>query len=280
VQGATKALIAIRFGEPSRQLFGLYQPAAGDEKRNHCVLLCNPFGQEAIRCHRLFRVLGDRLARSGFDVFRFDYFATGDSDGDDVEGDVDVWVEDVKRANEEVLRLSGHGGCSWFGLRLGATMAALASINVSPPPKRLVLWDPVIDGTAYLSELARAHRAELKFLHGTSINKPARRLADESGADTTSEALGFPLPTKLRDQIQVLSIAKFDVNPASGLSVISSTESREFEALVPNLEQRAAGVRMIKLSTRIVWASDEAMNTAIVPTEALHSIAEALSTQQ
>ena len=158
-------------------------------------------------------------------------------------------------------------------------MAALASINVSIPPKRLVLWNPVIDGVAYLSELASAHNAELKSLHGTSKNEPAGKVADESTSDATSEALGFPLPPKLRDQIRALSESTFGINPVSELSVINSTDSREFDTLMPRLEQRAAGVRMTRLSTRIVWASDEAMNTAIVPAEALHSIVEALSTE-
>jgi hypothetical protein len=58
--------------------------AADPAARAGCaVLLCNPFGQEALRSQRGFRVLADRFARTGCATLGFDYFGTGDSDGDD-----------------------------------------------------------------------------------------------------------------------------------------------------------------------------------------------------
>jgi hypothetical protein len=78
-------------------LLGQYQAAApaaaaraqeGLDAPGAAVLLCNPFGQEAIRCHRAFRLLSARLASSGIPSLRFDYFGTGDSPGNDGEGDL------------------------------------------------------------------------------------------------------------------------------------------------------------------------------------------------
>src|SRR6185369_16185836 len=101
------ALTPLRFGASARRLFGLYQPPSAGTGNAQCVVLCNPFGQEAIRSHRLLRVLGDRLARAGFAVLRFDYSGTGDSDGDDSEADLGRWVEDVLSADAEARRASG-----------------------------------------------------------------------------------------------------------------------------------------------------------------------------
>ena len=48
----------VRFGAAPAGLVGMFHPA--DNGATHpAVLLLNPFGQEAIRCHRLYRVLAD-----------------------------------------------------------------------------------------------------------------------------------------------------------------------------------------------------------------------------
>ena len=73
----------IQFGPADRRLFGLLQPAQGNATRTG-VVLCNPMGQEAVRVHRMYRVLADRLNRAGLHVLRFDWFGSGDSAGDAV----------------------------------------------------------------------------------------------------------------------------------------------------------------------------------------------------
>ncbi len=71
---------AIHFGTSGRELFGIYHAAEVVSPSRPAVLLCNPFGQEAVRAHRIYRILAERLARAGHNVMRFDYYATGDSD--------------------------------------------------------------------------------------------------------------------------------------------------------------------------------------------------------
>jgi uncharacterized protein len=95
-------VIPLRFGSPQRELFGmLHRPERGTTGTG--VLVCNPFGQEAVRSHRLFRVMAERLARSGRSVMRFDYFGTGDSAGDEDDADLDAWQHDILRAHAELV---------------------------------------------------------------------------------------------------------------------------------------------------------------------------------
>ena len=63
-----------------RQLAALYHPPTSAD-RGRAVLILNPLGQEAVRAHRLLRVLADRLARLGVHVLRFDFHGCGDSAG-------------------------------------------------------------------------------------------------------------------------------------------------------------------------------------------------------
>src|SRR5690606_6529681 len=124
------------------------------------ALLCNPFGQEAVRAHRIFVVLADRLARQGVSVLRFDYHGTGDSPGDDDVGDLEGWAADILSAQAWLDEAARPSRRVWIGLRLGALLAAMASGGARPGATidSLILWEPVIDGSAYLRELAEADR--------------------------------------------------------------------------------------------------------------------------
>ena len=257
----------LRFGAPPRALFGLHVPPAGED-RGHAALICNPFGQEAIRCQRMMRVLGERLARAGCHVLRFDYLGTGDSDGDDGQGDLEAWTGDVLRASEEMIRRSGCARASWFGLRLGGTLAALAAARAPRPPHRLVLWDPVVHGKAYLEELARLHAAEVA--NEASVVEP------RSPAASTGEALGFPIGARLAAQLASLRPESFAATRAARVALLHASAAPGAAELRSELEASSVAVDASILDTEVVWASDEAMNTAIVPAEALAAIVAAI----
>ena len=74
------------FGSSERPLYGVHHPPRERGPRESGVVLCYPMGQEYMRSHRAFRQLANLLTRKGHHVFRFDYFATGDSSGASGEG--------------------------------------------------------------------------------------------------------------------------------------------------------------------------------------------------
>jgi exosortase A-associated hydrolase 2 len=271
-------LIPIRFGSAERQLFGIYQAPSGSAARTECAVLCNPFGQEAIRSHRLFRILAERLARSGFHVLRFDYFATGDSAGDDHDADIDGWVNDVLLANEEIISRSNCRHVSWFGLKLGASIAALAATRVGRPPIRLILWDPIVSGSDYLQELADAHIAGLKEAFGIrwEIESGLREMVMQ---ESQCESMGFPLSPKLKEQLRVLSASSLASLKAAHVTLLSDSSSKT-AALRQYLAANGVSVNIAAITSQIYWASDEAMNSPIVPADALQAIIAAFLEQK
>jgi uncharacterized protein len=263
----------IRFGAASRQLFGLYQEPLAHAARGESILLCNPFGQEAIRSHRLFKVLADRLCRDGFHVLRFDYFGTGDSAGSDDEVSIAGFVADLLLADGELLRRSSCTHRSWIGLRLGATVAAIASANIAVAPQRLVLWEPVINGAAYLAELEYAHDVALEDAYGSRCSTDTelkRHFARESG----NEALGFPLTQKLRQELNSLSLDAFANTKTSIVDIFANESmSGSMGDLSKRLTARGIEVRSELIAEPIIWTADEMMNAATVPGEVLQRIA-------
>jgi amino acid adenylation domain-containing protein len=268
--------VPIRFGAPGHELVGLYQWPSGEQDRRECCVLCNPFGQEAVRSHRVFRILADRLSRAGFHVLRFDYFGTGDSAGADEEGNLAVWTEDILRASDEIVRRSGSSRVVWFGLRLGASLAALASRSAARPPGRLVLWDPVTNGSAYLAELADGHvnaRKEAFGLRWESESR-VRALAME---EARSEALGYPLTPALKAELGALSPASFRGARAERVTLVGARAGSAWTGLANLLISGGVEVRTRAIESDIAWFMNDMLNDSLIPPDDLRSLVAALS---
>lgn len=262
-------MLAFRFGPANQQLYGcLHQPAAG-VSRQHGVLLCNPFGQEAIRGQRLVRILAERLSRQGFHVLRFDYFGTGDSDGDDTEGSLEQWARDIQLADLELRRRVGSAPVSWVGFRLGATLAAIASRSATIAPERLVLWEPVVNGSAYIEEMHTAHLQVLK-LDYLSRWVDGSQFAQFIGSTAGSEVLGYPMTAQLRTAFSAISpVAIADARAGRGF-VFDIKGSAGCAMGVGNNFRRTA------IDGAIEWATIEAPSSAIVSNEGISLIMDCL----
>ena len=268
--------VPIRFGPPGRELFGLYQPPSGGQDRRECCVLCNPFGQEAVRSHRVFRILADRLSRAGLHVLRFDYLGTGDSAGADEEGSLAVWTEDVVRASDEIVRRSSSSQVAWLGLRLGATLAALASRNAARPPRRLVLWDPVTDGAAYVAELAEAHVAARKEAFGLRWEAESR-LRAQALEEAKSESLGYPLTPDFTAQLGALGPASFRGARAGRVTLVGARAGDAWAGLAEQLAAGGAAVATRTTASDVVWLLNDMLNDSLIPPDDIRSLVAALS---
>ncbi len=116
------------------------------------VVLCQPFGREAMWVHKGWRVLADELAAAGSPTLRFDYAGTGDSAGEAEDGEqLEQWLRSIRSAVAYLKRTTGVTQVALCGLRLGATLAALVAAEEGID--ELVLLAPVASGRQYLREL-------------------------------------------------------------------------------------------------------------------------------
>jgi uncharacterized protein len=137
------------------RLFALHRPAASPLRA--AVLVCAPFFHEQILSYRLLSQVTEKLAALGIASLRFDYRGAGDSDGDGREFSLDAANDDTERAYETLRALAPRVPIIAFGARAGAWPAATLAVQHG---LRLWLWQPVVDGAAWLAELRRLDEAE------------------------------------------------------------------------------------------------------------------------
>jgi alpha/beta superfamily hydrolase len=241
----------------------LYQPARAGAEAGRAVVLCNPFGQEAIRAHRFFRILSQRLATAGVDVLRFDYFGTGDSAGDDAQFDLEGAVLDTLAAAELLRGLGGARHLVFAGLRLGAAIAALAAREASSAGTRLALIEPVVDGVAYLRSLDQAHARTLAQIYGARwrVDRALRELLAPAGPNM--EALGFELGVALRGQLAGFPpTAAFWQHIGIDMLLLSQDERLCAEWARWQADGR---LEVAHVEGAIDWTTNSALNTSLVP---------------
>lgn len=251
-------------GEPDQRLLATLHLPDRSRPRTTGVLLCNPFGEEAARAHRLYRVLATQLERAGYPTLRFDYSHTGDSAGDSRAATLDAWLRDITTAATELQTTTGVRRIALVGMRLGATLAALAAGRDGLRVRHAVLWDPVIDGRSYLNELTTQHTEYMQSeIEGWVVTpSPTARPA---------EALGHPIPPALADQIAAIDLERTGVT-ADHVTVITTTSlepgpQRFVARLLP-----AQAPRHLTIDADAAWNSDAAVNASVVPMTVLRAI--------
>lgn len=266
-----------------RRLAALYHPPTSAD-RGRAVLILNPLGQEAVRAHRLLRVLADRLARLGVHVLRFDFHGCGDSSGDDLDGEMKGWQLDALAAHQALRRRSGVDAIGWLGIRLGFAVgwqaaarfagghdARLALLTEGPPPDRLIGWDPVVQGQGYLDVLWEDHRAALRRAFSLPTVPDAQLRRQKSEADL-SEAMGFALSPRLVRHIRALDTQDWQTVPVAHLAALQANGALPWPEA-----KRPASLTLVPVDVDFDWTSEEALNTPLVPDAALKRLLPWLS---
>lgn len=238
------------------------------------AVLCNPFGEEALRAHRIYRVLARRLAQSGVPALRFDYAGSGDSFGESTDASLDQWTGDVREAVEELRRQTRAPECVLFGLRLGGSIAALSARKAEV--ERVVQWDPVIEGETYLLELAVSHARYLESELGKAPGSLQPRVPPR-------EALGHPLNEAMLRELRALALGGVAEpnapvsNEQRRLTVLWTGElTAEADTYRTHVEGLPGGSWM-NVASSTPWNSDAALNSAVVPMDVIDAVVECIS---
>ncbi|MBK3733395.1 alpha/beta fold hydrolase [Azospirillum brasilense] len=190
--------------------FGWLHSAAG----RRGVVLCAPYGSEALATHRPWRGFAQALAAAGLPVLRFDYPGTGNSAGDeDDPARLEAWLDGIRAAAAHLRAVAGVEEVALVGLRLGGLLAAAAARRAAADA--LVLLSPSPPGRAFLQEL----RAVALLADRPAGAPPA---VGPEGIDSA----GFRLTLETAEALRGLDLARLTEAPAPRVLILDRPEGR------------------------------------------------------
>lgn len=241
-------------------LYGCYHEPRPYRKRHCGVILCPPLWYEYVNAHRAYRQLAVRLCTAGFPVLQFDYYGSGDSGGDDEKLGIAQCLADISAAIEEMRRRSGLTTVYLVGLRMGGTLSMMSGAERGDVAG-LVLWDPIVDGRAYIREAKTVHRERLGYA------PPRLKRGLRNGQHI--EVLGFLVTGLFCSDLERIRLPTR--KPADTTLVIESDEGRDTGGLREHLARTGTRVEHRQLHGPRIWLPDRE-GGLLVPHQILQAV--------
>lgn len=258
----------IVFGPPEARVVGVLVSSSvmAEGAPRSGVVICDPFGIEALAADRSMNHLTAALTREGHAVLRFAPPGLGDSDelrkGASIVGPWRVAID----AAIDVLRSEvGCVGITLVGLRVGAALAAQVAAT-RDDVERLVLWAPVA-GRPFVREL-KMLGAGVATEPGTKACGTSARLAVEAGGFGLSEASVAELAA-----VDPLTLIR---RPAADILLVDRDDIRSGAKLVVHLTELGAQVESPELTGYAAMRLDDP-EAGEVPTKAIEAMAAWIS---
>jgi len=247
------------FGTSERPLFGWLHRADGGNERRVGVVLCTPSGYEAICTHRSYRRFAESAAERGFPALRFDYDGTGDSAGRSLDSDrVAQWLLSIGAAIDTLKAATGVEKVCLFGVRVGASLAALAAQGRTDV-HAMIAFAPVIKVSSYLREI----RA-LSLARAQSPLPPGLIIDPE-----LQEAAGFTTTAETRATLSAIDLGKLGSTPAASVLALERDDMPINDAWPKKLASLGADVEQRHLAGYVDMMRDA--HASKVPHEAITS---------
>jgi exosortase A-associated hydrolase 2 len=172
------------------------------------VIAAPPFAEEMNKSRRMFTLLGNALKSRGYGVLIPDLYGTGDSAGDFADARWEIWKQNLAHAYR-YLENQGAATVALLGLRLGALLATECIREELLAVDRLVLWQPVVNGNAYLTQFLRLRLAADIAAENKETTK---HLREKLAAGEALEIAGYTLAPALASAIDAANMRELVPN--------------------------------------------------------------------
>jgi len=239
----------VYFGQ-SRALFGCLHTPRGPLQQGCGVVICPAAGPEYIRCHRSLRVLAALLARAGYPVLRFDYFATGDSLGEGEDATLARWQADIADAVRFMRGRYRATRLTLLGVRMGAALA-LRHVIERGGIERLVLWDPLVTGQSFVDELHLRTAQQEQWLVERHGPRP-----ESVQADGPRDLFGFRYSISMLDEFAALDLLALRAEASASSFILDNCEDEKTVALTENLRGMGLEVELRQFPAPKIWMAE------------------------
>lgn len=252
----------VYFGRGGAPLFGCFHPASAPVREGSAIVICQPLGQEYIRCHRMLRVLAAQLAQAGVAVLRFDYYGCGDSRGDGEEATLSRCVEDLGEAVRFLRGRTRALNVELLGVRLGAAIALRFAASRRGQMERIALWDPVVRGKDFLASM-REQGAQ----YSNRMRKIFGRRASPAESDGPLDFIGFRFSEQMVDELVGLDLLAIEERPCARALILDSVAEPAAVSLGDRLDSIGVATVLERLPSPRIWLTEP--NQGLVPHAAL-----------
>lgn len=253
---------------PQGRIFVIHRIPLHSRRRGGVVLV-PPFAEEMNRSRRMLTLVAEALAEAGYHTVLPDLYGTGDSDGEFAEASWHGWVEQLACCVDMLRHDHGVESYSLVAIRAGALLAADYLRRPVQRPERLVLWQPVIDGDAYLSQFLRL-RLAAEMLSGEREKGTLSSLRQQLAAGHVVEVAGYALTRAICDGLSSASLKQIESESLPPISWIDLVSSKEQPApvvsrhLVAALREAGTEVCYTACVGQPFWSSIETLENSEV----------------
>ena len=173
------------------------------------------FAEEMNKSRHMVSQQARAFAEQGYATLVFDYYGTGDSEGEFADSNWDIWQQDLLSVIDWCSQHVSDTVLLW-GLRFGALLATSVIAKTKQPIKQLVLWQPVASGEQYMTQFLR-----LKLAGGMMTGASKETVQDLKAKLDKGETLevgGYCISQSLYQAVSQQSLMAYDVSTLTGIS--------------------------------------------------------------
>lgn len=150
---------------PRGPLFCIFTAPSGQTLKG-AVLYLHPFAEEMHKSRRMAALQARAFSAQGHAVLQIDLTGCGDSAGDFADASWSAWLDDARLGHAWLTEKTAQPVTLW-GLRSGALLAADLAQSLQGL-RSLLLWQPVSDGSLFLTQFLRIKLASEMLSEGQS----------------------------------------------------------------------------------------------------------------
>ncbi|WP_420474436.1 hydrolase 2, exosortase A system-associated [Noviherbaspirillum sp. ST9] len=241
--------------------FCIYHAPLDEGAIRGAYVYIHPFAEEMNKSRRMAALQARSFAMAGYAVLQIDLFGCGDSSGDFVEANWDIWKDDLRAAVAWLERKTGSVAGLW-GLRLGALLALDLANEAHRPFQDLLLWQPVVNGEAFLTQFLRMRLASEMLGTGAEKTSGTQVMRERLSKGEAMEIAGYELAPALAARIDSLNAAHLTIasTPIHWFEVVAEHGRPMPPAsarIASGWEERGVQIHRHLIAGSSFWASQE-----------------------